>query len=324
MKSLIKEVLNRKDDYEDREITNDQIWETLESCRLKIQVWGVAGMGNNVVNLLMTMGGERAEMIAVNTDSQHLDNVMADKKLLIGKNITRSCNDPKIGEFAAKESADAIKNSLEADLVFIIYGLGGNTSTGAGSVIAKLARDMGALTVAVCTLPFRMEGLERVRNAMEGLKRIQKISNTLIIVPNKNLLHLSSDLTLERALEINNEIIARAVKGITELIMKPQLINLDFADIQRMVADGRIGMIGYGESDNQNHRVEEAVRETLKYPSLCDVAISTAKRALICISGGDSLSLAEAQEAVLKISNQIDPDAEIIWGFEQFIDFYWN
>ncbi|MFX1533517.1 MAG: cell division protein FtsZ [Promethearchaeota archaeon] len=324
MKSIFRDVSERERYFADtvkhpKTYTemNDEIRQILENSLPRIQVWGIGGAGNNAINRLMNLGVEGAEMIAVNTDAQHLLSVMADRKVLIGKETTRGFgagNLPKIGELSAIESAEEIKEIMEADLVFVTYGLGGGTGTGAGPVVAKLAREKGSLAVVTCTLPFRMEGLKRSQNATEGLERIQEISDTLVLVPNERLLQLSPDLTMKRGFLIADEVLVRAVKGITELIMKPQLINLDFADVQRVVADGRIGMIGYGESDNQNHRVEEAVRETLENPLLCDVDVSTAKRALICISGGDSLSLAEAQEAVLKISNQIDPDAEVIWG----------
>ncbi|MFX0062640.1 MAG: cell division protein FtsZ [Candidatus Hermodarchaeota archaeon] len=324
MKTIVRDVSERQKYFTDtvkhsKTYTemNDEIRQILENSLPRIQVWGIGGAGNNAINRLMNLGVEGAEMIAVNTDAQHLLSVMADRKVLIGKETTRGFgagNLPKIGELSAIESAEEIKEIMEADLVFVTYGLGGGTGTGAGPVVAKLAREKGSLAVVTCTMPFRMEGLKRSQNASEGLERIKEISDTLVLVPNERLLQLSPDITMKMGFMIADEVLVRAVKGITELIMKPQLINLDFADVQRVVADGRIGMIGYGESNNQNNRVEEAVRETLENPLLCDVDVSSAKRALICISGGDSLSLAEAQEAVLKISNQIDPDAEVIWG----------
>ncbi|MFX0094100.1 MAG: cell division protein FtsZ [Candidatus Hodarchaeota archaeon] len=324
MKSVLREVSNRQQFFTETlnhpktyTETDDEIKAILKSALPKIQVWGIGGAGNNAVNRLTNLGVEGAEMIAVNTDAQHLLSVVADKKLLIGKETTRGFgagNAPKIGELSAIESAEEIKDMLDADLVFVTYGLGGGTGTGAGPVVAKLAREKGALAVVTCTMPFRMEGVKRLQNAVEGLERIQEISDTLVLVPNERLLQLAPDITMKSGFLIADEVLVRSVKGITELIMRPQLINLDFADVRRVVANGKIGMIGYGESDSQNHRVEEAVRETLENPLLCDVDVSTAKRALICISGGDSLSLAEAQEAVFKISNQIDPNAEVIWG----------
>ncbi|MFX1250443.1 MAG: cell division protein FtsZ [Promethearchaeota archaeon] len=324
MNSIVRDVSERQRHFTDTKKhpktyteMNDEIRQILEDSLPKIQVWGIGGAGNNAINRLMDYGVEGAEMIAVNTDAQHLLSVMADRKVLIGKETTRGFgagNLPKIGELSAIESAEEIKDIMEADLVFVTYGLGGGTGTGAGPVVAKLAREKGSLAVVTCTMPFRMEGLKRSQNASEGLERIQEISDTLVLVPNERLLQLSPDITMKMGFLIADEVLVRAVKGITELIMKPQLINLDFADVQRVVADGKIGMIGYGESNNQGNRVEEAVRETLENPLLCDVDVSTAKRALICISGGDTLSLAEAQEAVQKISIKIDPDAEVIWG----------
>ncbi|MFX0065716.1 MAG: cell division protein FtsZ [Candidatus Hermodarchaeota archaeon] len=316
MKSLLK-TKNQKDDYYShdriREM-NDEIREIVENILPKIQVWGVGGMGNNVINRLMTMSGERAEIIAVNTDSQHLGNVMADKKLLIGKKIATSCNNLKNGELSAIKTANDIKQILKEDLVFIIYGLGGNTGAGVGPVIAKLAQEMGALTLAVCTLPFRMEGRKSVRNAIEGLKRIRRSSNTLIIVPNESLLHFSPNLTLERAFEISNEIIARGIKGIIDLILEPQLINIDFGDIRRMIANGSIAMISYGESNSSSNKVEEAVTKVLENPLLYNKELSTIRQTLICIYSGDSLKLSEAHSAILGISAHLNADAEIIWG----------
>jgi cell division protein FtsZ len=241
----------------------------------------------------------------------------AHKKLLIGKDTSRGFgagNNPEIGETAARESLDDVKNMLHANMVFITCGLGGGTGTGAAHVIARQAKEKGALTVSICTLPFQMEGVKRYENARNGLKKLYEASDTVIVVPNEKLLQLSDDITMMAAFRIADAVLLRAVMAITELITKPQLLNLDFADVQKILSEGGMAMIGLGESDHQTMKVDEAVFEALKNPLLDDLDISRAKKGLICVSGGESLALKDAEEAVMKIASEIDNSAEIIWG----------
>lgn len=282
----------------------------------RVQVIGIGGAGNNAVYRLMNSEVE-AECVAVNTDAQHLLSTRAHRKLLIGKDTSRGFgagNNPEIGETAALESLEEIKNILNGNMVFITCGLGGGTGTGAAHIIAKQAKEKGALTVSICTLPFQMEGIKRYENARSGLKKLYEASDTVIVVPNEKLLQISEDITMMAAFRIADEVLLRAVKAITELITRPQLINLDFADVRKILSEGGMAMIGLGESDHQTVKVEEAVFEALKNPLLDDLDISRAKKGLICVSGGEGLALKDAEEAVMKIATEIDNSAEIIWG----------
>ena len=295
---------------------NSEIADLLTERLPKVQVIGVGGAGNNAVYRLMNTEVE-AECVAVNTDAQHLLSTRANKKVLIGKDTSRGFgagNDPEIGETAARESLEDIKTMIQANMVFITAGLGGGTGTGAAHIIAKQAKEKGALTVSICTLPFQMEGVKRYQNARMGLKKLYESSDTVIVVPNEKLLQLSDDITMMAAFRIADEVLLRAVKAITELITKPQLINLDFADVRKILVEGGMAMIGLGESDQQHMKVDEAVFESLKNPLLDDLDISSAKKALICVSGGEGLALKDAEEAVMKIAAEIDSSAEIIWG----------
>ncbi|UCE14886.1 MAG: cell division protein FtsZ [Candidatus Heimdallarchaeota archaeon] len=296
---------------------DNEIADILTERLPRVQVVGVGGAGNNAVYRLMSTGVD-AECIAVNTDAQHLLSTRAHKKLLIGKDTSRGFgagNNPEIGETAARESLEDIKTMIiHANMVFVTCGLGGGTGTGAAHVIAKQAREKGALTVSICTLPFQMEGVKRYENARNGLKKLYEASDTVIVVPNEKLLQISDDITMMAAFRIADEVLLRSVKAITELITKPQLINLDFADVRKILTEGGMAMIGLGESDHQHMKVDEAVFEALRNPLLDDLDISSAKKGLICVSGGEGLALKDAEEAVMKIAAEIDNSAEIIWG----------
>ncbi len=295
---------------------DDAIADILTERLPRVQVIGVGGAGNNAIYRLMNSGVD-AECVAINTDAQHLLSTRAHKKVLIGKDTSRGFgagNNPEIGETAARESLDEIKNMLQANMVFITCGLGGGTGTGAAHVIARQAKEKGALTVSICTLPFQMEGVKRYENARQGLKKLYEASDTVIVVPNEKLLQLSDDITMMAAFRIADAVLLRAVTAITELITKPQLINLDFADVKKILTEGGMAMIGLGESDHQSIKVDEAVYEALRNPLLDDLDISRAKKGLICVSGGEGLALKDAEEAVMKIATEIDNSAEIIWG----------
>ncbi len=296
---------------------DDEIVRILQSSLPRIRVIGVGGAGNNAVHRLHHVGISGAETAAVNTDAQHLLNIRADRKLLIGRTTTRGFgagNNPEHGHMAAKESADSLESLVDADLIFITCGLGGGTGTGAAPFIAGLAKEKGALTVSVCTLPFRMEGAVRIDNAIKGLRELYAASDTVIIVPNEKLLQLSSEITMIAAFKIADEILVRSVKGITELITTPQLINLDFADVRRILGDGKVAMIGMGEIDTTKNKVDEAVLSALSNPLLNDLDVSTAKKALVCVLGGVELTLQDAERIVLQIGREIEKGAEVIWG----------
>jgi len=282
----------------------------------RIKVVGVGGAGNNTINRLTEVGVKGSEIIAVNTDAQDLLYATADKKILIGKEITRGLGagaQPKIGEEAAKESESELRRALQdCDLVFVTCGLGGGTGTGAAPVVAEVAKRMGALVVGIVTLPFAMEGQRRYENAVVGLEKLENIVDTLIVIPNDKLLEIAPDLPLQTAFKVVDEILTNAVKGIAELITKAGLVNLDFADIRTVMGKGGVALIGVGESDSEN-RAMEAVDKAIHNP-LLDVDISGANGALINICGGPDLTLEEARKIVETVSDKLDPDAKIIWG----------
>ncbi len=296
--------------------TDIELEQFLEKQRASIKVVGVGGGGNNTINRMSEVGIKGAETIAVNTDAQDLLYTTADKKLLIGKDISKGLGAgsiPKIGEEAARESESDIKKLLaDADMVFVTCGLGGGTGTGATPVIAEIAKKMGCLTVGVVTLPFSMEGSRRFENAIIGLERLENIVDTLIVIPNDKLMELAPDLPLHTAFKIADEILTNAVKGIAELVTKAGLVNLDFADIRTVMGNGGVALIGVGEADGEN-RAQEAVEKAIHNP-LLDVDISGASGALINVSGGSDLTLDEARKIVETVSESLDEDARIIWG----------
>ncbi len=293
-----------------------ELEDLVSSKRAAIKVVGVGGAGGNTLMRMSEVGIKGAELIAINTDAQDLLCVISDKKILVGRELTGGLgagNNPQIGREAAKESEPDIKEALKgADMVFVTCGLGGGTGTGGAPVIAEVARKMGCLTVGVVTLPFSIEGKVRMENALEGLERIQDAVDTLIVIPNDKLLEIASDLPLHTAFKVADEILTNAVKGIAELVTKPGLINLDFADIRAVMRQGGVAMIGIGESDTESRAVE-AVEKAITNP-LLDVDINGATGALINVIGGPSMSLDEAKAVVETISDKLDDDANVIWG----------
>ncbi|WP_054839898.1 cell division protein FtsZ [Thermococcus sp. JCM 11816] len=297
---------------------DEELKKLLEQIQAKIYVVGVGGAGCNTINRMMQVGIQGAKIIAMNTDAQDLLKVRAHKKILLGKELTRGLgagNNPKIGEEAAKESEREIREALEgADMVFITCGLGGGTGTGAAPpVVAEIAKKMGALTVAVVTLPFTVEGIRRIKNAEYGLERLKKNTDTVIVIPNDKLMEVAPNLPIHMAFKVADEILVQAVKGITELITKPGLVNLDFNDVRAVMKDGGVAMIGIGESDSEK-RALEAAQQALNSP-LLDVDISGAKGALISISGSD-VKLEEAQQIIELVTSKLDPEAQVIWGIQ--------
>ncbi|MBC8495133.1 cell division protein FtsZ [archaeon] len=293
-----------------------ELEELLSKQKAKIKVVGAGGAGNNTINRISEVGIIGAETVAINTDAQDLLYTTADKKILIGKDLTKGLGAgsvPKVGEEAARESEHEIKQALAgADMVFITCGLGGGTGTGSVPIVAEVAKKQGALTVGVVTLPFEMEGNRRYDNAVLGLEKLEHNVDTLIVIPNDKLLELAPELPLHTAFKVADEILTNSVKGIAELVTKAGLVNLDFADIRAVMGNGGVALIGVGESDTE-HRAEEAVEKALNNP-LLDVDVSGANGALINVAGGNDMTLAEAKRVVEEISARLDEDARIIWG----------
>ena len=293
-----------------------ELEELLKKQVAKVKVFGVGGGGNNTLSRMREVGIKGCEMIAANTDAQDLLYTNADYKILIGKELTQGLgagSNPKVGEEAARESEHEIKKKLSStDMVFITCGLGGGTVTGAAPVIAEIAKKSGALTIGIVTMPFTIEGKKRIENANYGLERMESIVDTLIVIPNDKLLELAPELPLHTAFKVADEILTNAVKGITELITKAGLVNLDFDDVKAVMMNGGVSLIGMGEADSQN-RATEAVEKAMQNP-LLDVDVTGANGALVNIIGGPDLSLEEAKAVIEHVGNKLGEDAKMIWG----------
>ena len=299
-----------------------ELEELIANQKTRIKVIGCGGGGNNTINRMSEVGIQGIETIAINTDAQDLLYTTANKKLLIGKDLTGGLgagSNPKIGEGSAKENEGDLKKILAgADLIFITCGLGGGTGTGSAPYLANMAKKMGILCVGIVTMPFTMEGSHRFENALIGLEKLEQSINTLIVIPNEKLLDLAPHLPLQTAFKVADEILTNSVKGIAELVTRTGLVNLDFADVRAIMSEGGVAMIGVGESDT-DQRAEESVQKALENP-LIDVDISDATGALINISGGENLTLEESRKIVETVAEKLDSGAKIIWGAQIYKD----
>ncbi|MEF8773592.1 MAG: cell division protein FtsZ [Halobacteriales archaeon] len=296
--------------------TDEALEEILSGLQTDITVVGCGGAGGNTINRMHEEGIRGANLVAANTDVQHLYEIDADRKILLGEQKTsgRGAGSlPQVGEEAALESQEEVYDAVEgSDMVFVTAGLGGGTGTGAAPVVAKAAREVGALTIAIVTTPFTAEGEVRRTNAEAGLERLRDVSDTAIVVPNDRLLDSVGKLPVRQAFKVADEVLMRSVKGMTELITKPGLVNLDFADVRTVMEKGGVAMIGLGESDSEA-KASDSVKSALRSP-LLDVDISGANSALVNVTGGPDMSIEEAEGVVEEIYDRIDPDARIIWG----------
>ena len=299
------------------EMTDEELADVVKDLETKITVVGCGGAGGNTVTRMTEEGIHGAKLVAANTDAQHLvKQVSADTKILIGRQRTggRGAGSvPRIGEEAAQENIEDLAAAVKgSDMVFITAGLGGGTGTGAAPVVAETAQEAGALTVAVVTVPFTAEGERRRANADAGLERLRAVTDTVIVVPNDRLLDFAPSMPLQDAFKICDRVLMRSVKGMTELITKPGLVNVDFADVRTIMENGGVAMIGLGESDSQN-KAEDSIRSALRSP-LLDVDFKGANAALVNVVGGPDMSIEEAEGVVEELYDRIDPDARIIWG----------
>jgi len=293
----------------------------------RIMVVGVGGGGNNTINRLVQIGIQGAECIAINTDQQHLNHVQAHKKLLIGRTITRGLGTggfPELGAAAAEESREELNNLLRGvDLLFIAAGMGGGTGTGAAPIIAEIAKQHGAIVVCTVTTPFSIEGA-RIDKAHRGLQQLRRYADTVIVIDNNKLLEIARNLPIDEAFSVADEILASMVKGITETISLPSLINLDFADVRSVLAGGGVALVGLGEASQTSDgtdRIETAVKNALYSPLLGDLSVKGATGALIHVVGGPDLSLDEATRVAEIVTRQMRHDARIIWGARVLPDF---
>lgn len=287
----------------------------------RILIVGCGGSGNNTLNRITHLGVEGAVTVAINTDKQHLDHTRALQKLLVGRHITRGLGaggDPATGRRCAEAGREMIKRIVTgADLVFIASGLGGGSGTGICPIVAEEAKAAGALVVGIVTTPFHVERRQRMARALEGLEALRRVSDAVLVLDNNRLLHYVPNLPLDEAFSIMDQLVAEIVKGIVETITMPSLINLDFADVRAIMANGGVTMMLYGESDRGP---EEVVHEALNHP-LLDVDISGATGVLIHVTGGKYMTLESASRVVDLLTAKVSEDANVIWGARQDAGF---
>lgn len=287
------------------------------SGKARIKVIGVGGAGNNAVNRMLDAGINCAEYYVVNTDSQILALSSCENKIQIGKDLTKGLGagaDPDVGRMAAEESKELLTRAVEGtDLLFITAGMGGGTGTGAAPVIAKIARDMKILTVAVVTEPFSFEGKKRMENTVKGLENLKKYVDTLIVIPNDKIKTVVAKNTpMKEALRVADEILKQGIRGIAELIVNPSLINLDFADVRTILKDKGVAHLGVGVAKGDN-RIIEAVRVAVNSP-LLETTIEGARGVILNVVGGDDLTFDEVSDAAELVKSVVDASANIIFG----------
>ena len=290
----------------------------LKELKPRILVLGVGGAGGNAINAMIEAGMEGVEFVAVNTDAQDLKMSKAAAKIQIGMNLTKGLGagaKQDIGQAAADESYNEITSYMQgANMVFITSGMGGGTGTGASHVIARAARELNILTVGVTTLPFSYEGPKRMRRAVEGLEEFKKHLDTVIVVPNQNLFKIASETTtFEESFNLSNNVLKHGVQSVTDLMVRPGMINLDFADVETVMSSMGKAMMGTGEAEGEN-RATVATDMALNNPLIDEYSLQGAKGLLINITGGKDLTLFEVDQAVNKIRAEVDPEAELIFG----------
>jgi cell division protein FtsZ len=284
----------------------------------KVKIIGIGGGGNNALNTMISYQLSGVEFIAANTDAQAMAANMAPIKLQLGENLTKGLGagaNPEIGRKAALEDVEKIREALKgADMVFITAGLGGGTGTGGAPVIAEVAREMGALTVAIVTKPFYFEGKKRMKQAEEGLANLKMTADALITIPNQRLLSISGkSMTLLEAFKKADEVLYHAAKGISDIIVGHGIINLDFADVRTVMSETGMALMGTGIAMGENRSVEAAQR-AISSPLLEDITIEGARGLLINVTGGENMTLSEINEATTLVQKEAHEDANVIWG----------
>ena len=290
----------------------------IKELKPRILVLGIGGAGGNAINGMIEAGLQGVEFIAVNTDAQDLRLSHAQTKIQMGLNLTKGLGAGAkldIGEAAADESLNEIVNVLQgANMVFITAGMGGGTGTGAAHVIARAAKELNILTIGVVTLPFLYEGPSRMRKAHQGLEELRKHVDTIIVVPNQNLFKIASEqTTFEESFELSNDVLLHGVQSITDLMVRPGLINLDFADVETVMSSMGKAMMGTGQAEGEGRAVK-AAEMAISNPLIDDYTLKGAKGLLVNITGGKDLKLFEVDEAVNKVRAEVDPEAELIIG----------
>jgi len=329
--SLVKNALaSIKDSQEKQAVTqqapaqnspvDDELRRIASQLDVCIKIVGCGGGGSNTINRCVDAGISGAQLCAINTDAKHLLTIRAPRKILIGKTATRGLGAgaiPEVGEQAARENDMEIREFLNgANIVFVTAGMGGGTGTGSAHYVARIAKDqIRALTIGVVTLPFKAEGTVRMENAMSGLDKLRRICDTTIVIPNDKLLELVPKLPVDAAFKVADEVLMQTIKGLTEIITKPGLVNLDYADIMTVMNEGGVAFVGIGEATtDDDDRVKTAVNEALHSPLLGEINLKQAAGALIRVVGGPDMTVGEAQKAAEIVTGSVAERARIIWG----------
>ena len=297
---------------------NLNVPQTIEQLTPRITVIGVGGAGGNAVNNMIQNNLQGVEFLVANTDSQALAQSLCERSVQLGRNVTQGLgagSRPDIGRAAAEEVLDDIMSQLEGcNMIFVTAGMGGGTGTGAAPVLARASREAGILTVGVVTKPFHFEGVHRMRTAEAGIQELQQFVDTLIVIPNQNLFRVANEkTTFADAFKMADDVLDSGVRGVTDLMVMPGLINLDFADIRAVMSEMGKAMMGTGEADGDNRAIE-AAEAAISNPLLDDVSMKGARGVLINITGGGDMTLFEVDEAANRIRDEVDPDANIIFG----------
>ncbi len=332
MKSIVDQALSRHEKEQDeaaptptetvepteKGADDDELQKLVDSLHVSIKIIGAGGGGSNTINRCSEAGVVGAQLCAINTDAKHLLSVHSPRKILIGRRATKGLGAgalPEVGEQAAHENEEELRNFLrDSHIAFITAGMGGGTGTGSAQYIARLAKEEGALAMGVVTMPFKAEGAIRMENADAGLDKLRRFCDTTIVIYNDKLLELVPRLPIDAAFKVADEVLMQSIKGMTEIITKPGLVNLDYADLMTIMKGGGVAMVGIGESDEERDRVDFAVNEALESPLLGEVDFTHARGALIRIVGGPDMTVSEAERAAELVSEKVNPQARIIWG----------
>lgn len=327
-KSLIEEALGpraspeivRTEGHQEERTPDDlEIAKIADGLNICIKLVGCGGAGSNTVDRCFEQGLKGVEMLALNTDAKHLLTVRANRKMLIGKTLTRGLGAgarPEVGEQAAMENERDLQEILKgSQIVFVTAGMGGGTGTSSSFVVGRLAREAGALTIGVVTIPFKSEGELRMENASDGLARLAKVCDTTIVIPNDTLLELVPRLPVQAAFKVADELLFQTIGGLTDMLSGAGLVNVDYADLRTILNEGGVSLIGVGESQGAPmERMDEAVEEALTSPLLGMVDLRDAKGALVRVLGGPDMTIEEAARAAEAVSTRLRPDGRLIWG----------
>jgi len=300
---------------------DEELRQLVEQLKVKISIIGCGGGGSNTIRRLTQSGITGVDLVACNSDARHLLSIQAPNKILLGRTKTKGLGAgaiPEIGAQAAEESRSEIQKFVDGrNIVFITAGMGGGTGTGSAPIVAEMARQYSQLVMGVVTMPFKAEGKVRTENALKGLNRLRDHCDTTIVIPNDRLLQLVPKLPLEAAFKVADEVLMQSIKGITEAVTKPGLVNVDFNDMMTIMKNGGVAMIGLGDADDHDGRMEKvdsAVEMAMNSPLLGDIDTSEAKGALIRVTGGPDMTVSEAERVAELVGGKINRQARIIWG----------